>query len=135
MKNKPKFNLSTTNFERNYSEYVTKLKNLEHLLSDLIPALSFKPTINSESQRKVKNEWNWQSFLERNKRYTEKDVVDMKQSNSDEDLHGMKRSDSEDDLEFFPRLNNETVRIILERHINGQMIDLNLHLKKNRINF
>lgn len=59
----------------------------------------------------------------------------MKQSNSDEDLHGMKRSDSEDDLEFFPRLNNETVRIILERHINGQMIDLNLHLKKNRINF
>jgi len=136
MKNKPKFTASTTTFERNYSEYVNRLEKLEHMLRDIEPVFSFKPRINTKSKQKVPQQWDWQSFLDRNKKYTDEDEVDLKQSNSDEDLHhNHKVNRDDDDMEFYPRLNNETVRIILEKHINGQMIDLNLHLKKNRINF
>jgi len=42
--------------------------------------------------------------------------------------------DSHDDtVEFFPKLNNQTVKIILDKYTNTQMIELNMFLLNNRI--
>lgn len=50
-------------------------------------------------------------------------------------MHLNDDSHDDDTVEFFPKLNNETVKIILDKYTNTQMIELNMFLLSNRIKY
>lgn len=65
-----------------------------------------KKKINKKDNR----HWEWDEFQKRNLRYSDDDYAQNKKNSEDEHEHV-----HDDHFDFFPKLNAETVKIILEK--------------------